>query len=873
MNFFYIFQPDSLLSHTGDIALLLLVVYLCYALTEKFLSRFINIDFSSELEKFVFLEGVGLGLLAYLTLMLGLCGLLYKWVFYALIVISLFLAKDSIADLLKLLRTTKIELKIFSKHRLEAVILLLFAAFFCVNLMGALAPPTSWDELWYHLDAPKLYIQHHRIYDISGMAESKLVMTQDMFYLFGMLLKSDILAKLFHFAMGILVSLAIYSFSRNYFSSRISLLASLIFYSVPIVGWESTTAYIELGLTFFEFLAVYAVIKWLISKKENWLLLGSVFAGLALGTKYLAILSCLSIVLVILSSKVISKKEDLLGLLKKLAFFSVVVFLISFIWYLKNFINTGNPVFPYLNNIFRSRSWYPTFASFELGVTKPSSMGKGIFDYLMLPWNLTFLKHPIKEQELGPVFLMFLPLLFLFVSFKRTKINETLKYIMIYSGSLFFFWAVTVAYGRFFIPLLPFLSILTSYSIFLVASYLNKNTSRILIAFALFLIFLNLPFFSPYCLKYSIWPRSKQELQSSLGLISRENYLSNATETASGHGYPGTRLINDNLPLSARVLTFDILPYYLNRDSLDAINYLPKYGCSMAKILFSGSEEDFIEKVMGLKITHVAVNLLGSLNAGNRIENMAAKGYLHLIFSEKGIKIYSVSSGGNNKNLHEDAFDKTAQGYKKVLKADPKSLIAHLNLAGICLQRPDYWNRDYDEAFQEYEKVVKLSPDNIPANLGLGFVIYMKEKTYDWGGDYGKKMAGYAGSVGYFKRVLELDPMNVNALSGITFNYCETGKFASDLEGGLKTIGKLEGDSVFLEPTLTAACTFLFLDKLSKVLGIFLVGLIMVNAFLRRFLKEDDVLLTITIAWIAIILINYFPKLFIPFGRLYISFL
>ncbi len=461
MNTNMIFQSDSIVSRFGDIALLLLVIFLCYSLTDKYLSRYIKVNFSSGLERFVLLEAIGLGILAYITLILGLCGLLYQWIFWGLILVAVLSVTDRIKALFEMRGSVKIDLKLINENRLETVIIVMFAFFVLTSLIGALAPPISWDELQYHLAVPKIYLQHHRIFNVPTMTRSSLIMTQDMLFLFSMLIKSDILAKLFHFAMGILTSLAIYSFSRKYFSNRVALLSSLIFYSAPFVVWESTTAGVELGLTFFEVLAVFAVIKWLLTNENNELLLGAVFCGFAVGTKYLGVFSFLSIVIMILLGLAFSRKEAIQQLLKILTIFCILVALVSSIWYVKNYAFTQNPVFPYFNNVFRSALWYPALDYPEPGVAHASSMGNGIFDCLMLPWNLTFRQYPNKESQFGPIFFMFVPLLLLFFLLKKTRINDAARHMLIYSATLFFFMAVTTRIGRFFIPLLPFLSILT----------------------------------------------------------------------------------------------------------------------------------------------------------------------------------------------------------------------------------------------------------------------------------------------------------------------------------------------------------------------------------------------------------------------------
>jgi tetratricopeptide (TPR) repeat protein len=340
-----------------------------------------------------------------------------------------------------------------------------------------------------------------------------------------------------------------------------------------------------------------------------------------------------------------------------------------------------------------------------------------------------------------------------------------------------------------------------------------------------------------------------------------------------GHGFPGNVFINNNLPISSRVLTFNINPYYINKEVIDSIAYQPSYGRSMAEVLLSSTNEGFMKKLRQLKITHVAVNLLGPVNYKNRMDQLSKGGYLSLIYSEKGMKIYSVEKRAGNAVSTDSPAEKVVREYQNQLKADPKNMEALVKLAAIESIRLDYWNRDYDEAIRLSEKVLDLDPKNLPAYLNLGYTYWIREAYYDWGEPYKDKMAGYRRSMDYFMKALKLDPMNTVALSGIMYNHSMTGNFGNIMSAEMKRIRKFKGDSALLSPTLTAACTFLFLDKLNVILGYILsIGLI-AFLILRQYLKEDRVLLSLASIWLYIIFANYFPILFIPFVKIYLSYL
>lgn len=610
-----------------DLLLLSLVVLVSYALAEKYLSRFFDVKFSSRAEKFVFLTGLGLGALAYLTMALGFCGLLYRWLFYCLLLLALLLSGDRINGYingyLNNIKSWRLPLST-GFEKLLASLLVIFAL---LALLSALAPPISIDEMMYHLAVPKLYVQHHAIYNVSGMMRSSWIMTQEMLFTLGFLLKGDILAKLFHFLMGVLTAAAVYAFSRNYLSRGASLLASLIFYSVPMVFWLSTVGNNDLGLALFEMLALYGTVNWFLNKGDGWLKLAAVFCGLAMGTKYLGAFSFASIIMLMAGAGLIEKRKHLF---KSITFFSAVSFLIASVWYIRNYIYVQNPVFPLLNNIFRSRFWFPQFWTMDLGVF---GMGRRFVDYLLLPWNLTIhCRFFSRMGYIGPVFLMALPFLLLALAGK-IKVHKAMKYLMAYSAMFFALWALSSQYVRYLIPLLAVLSILTAYAIYSLEPVFRGNIFKCILAAITVVLFLNLPFFTQYWTDSERWGRYcytisyadyahvegqkmfKMARNIVFGKISRDDYLSLNANT--GSTYSAVKAINDNLPAGTKVLTiYDFLVCYHDRDVRCDYDYFPELGTCMLD-LFAAPEKkyypgmwsaDFLHKLKEMKFTHMLFN-------------------------------------------------------------------------------------------------------------------------------------------------------------------------------------------------------------------------------------------------------------------------
>ena len=112
-----------------------------------------------------------------------------------------------------------------------------------VNLVGALGPELGFDALWYHLTEAKLFRQTQSLAPIPG----------NLLYWSGFPRLMELVyavtpAKLVHFSFGLGSAFLVYRLG--------GLVAASLFYSTLLVGWLSTTAYVDLSLTFFILSAV-----------------------------------------------------------------------------------------------------------------------------------------------------------------------------------------------------------------------------------------------------------------------------------------------------------------------------------------------------------------------------------------------------------------------------------------------------------------------------------------------------------------------------------------------------------------------------------------------------------------------------------------
>ena len=220
----------------------------------------------------------------------------------------------------------------------------------------ASVPPVSRDALTHHLAIPKLYLKHGGIYEIPHAKWSYYPMNLDLLYIIPLYFGNDIIPKYIHFVFALLTAVFIFRYLRKRLDNVYALLGAVLFLSLPIIIKLSITAYVDLGLIFFSFAALFYFLKWINNEfKLKFLLISAFWCGLGLGTKYnglivLFFLTLFTVFIYTRNSAVIDKKQP------KAIGFGIVFMLAAIIvfspWAIRNYIWTDNPIYPLYSSRF-----------------------------------------------------------------------------------------------------------------------------------------------------------------------------------------------------------------------------------------------------------------------------------------------------------------------------------------------------------------------------------------------------------------------------------------------------------------------------------------------------------------------------------------
>jgi hypothetical protein len=582
------FYPERPLDYIGlraildsifALSLLFLTMVLATGLGLKLMHR-LEINGLAYHELVLFALPLGIGILAYGILLLGLLGNLQPLVIFIwLIVASVFTHNEwgtFVATIPAILR--KVIRGWFSEGFEKRVLLIALSLILMMTLGQALSPPTDPDGLIYHLLAPKLFLEAGHYYAISDFVFANYPSTMESIFVVGLAFGSDTYAKLLHLLTATSLVIAMYVLGRRFLRKGANWRGVLILVGMPIVPIWAGLAYIDMGWALFEFLALYAMLIWESQRQRNFLVLSGVMMGLAMGAKYSALGGSVAFALWLLW---ILRREGWKTLFSFCALFLGVAILVGSPWYIKNWILLGDPLYPYLSSV-----WANLLDSYE---------SFGLANYLILPW-LLFVDRERFVGAYGSIEFpsIFFPLVLLYPFVRRSKSSDSLAGFTLLR---YVFWALTSPWRfRYLIPAMPGLSLLAASVItHLTAHRLLRKWGNILFRGLLAgMLIATLVYSLLFFIDVQPW-------RVDLGIESKEDFLRREVSD-----YPAKEFIQTNLPIEALVLMpWDARGYYC--DARCVPDWLRKMWVDL--VTPGGSPAEIGAKLHALDFTHLLLSI------------------------------------------------------------------------------------------------------------------------------------------------------------------------------------------------------------------------------------------------------------------------
>jgi len=492
--------------------------------------------------------------------------------------------------------------------------------FCCMEFVLNLTPPISRDALIHHLAIPKLWLKHGGFYEMPRADYSYYPMHINLLYLICLYFKNDIAPKFIHLAFGLGTGWLIYLYLKQKIDRNWGLLGMVIFITTPVVIWLSTSAYIDLGMTFFTTGSVLAFAKWRDAeyKKFVWFLFSSITMGIAIGSKYNALIAWFIMNLILMLSYVRDTNKQIGALQYGIIFFFIVV-LVASPWYLKNYFQTGNPFYPLFNRFFQSLHQQPIQeiirhqASEKIGQLSFFKMrevtyGETFWETLLIPIRMFFQgednSYRYFQGALNPILILFSP----FILLNKRYIKDKIIFVFFSVFFIIMAYFLTAKQVRYILPVLPFLTIIAVMGIKDLVDGLGNGMSTSFLKFRInsgslsrIVIFATVAILLASNLFY---------LKNRVDIIKPFPYIF-GKETKDAFlkrhllHYDAVEYVNASLPEDAVIFTMFLgrRGYYLDRTYKNE----PSFGMNTIRQMINSStnEEKFVEHVRSMQVTHI----------------------------------------------------------------------------------------------------------------------------------------------------------------------------------------------------------------------------------------------------------------------------
>ena len=510
-------------------------------------------------------------------------------------------------------------------------------------------------------------MKHGEIFEIPWAEYSYYPMYMNLFYLVCLYFKNDIAPKFIHLGFGLGTGWMIYSYLKQKFDRNWGLLGMVIFITTPIVVWLSTSAYVDLGMTFFITGSVLSFIKWRDSEysKIKWLLISSFCMGIAIGSKYNALIAWFIVNLMLILSYVRDTNRQIDVIQYGILFFVITV-LVASPWYLKNYLQTGNPFYPLFNSVFKLLDHRPVQEVLSGQVIKKNGQisffklrevmySESFWETLLIPIRMFFQGKDTSYQyfqgSLNPILIIFLP----FAMLNRRYGKDKIFFVCFTVIFIFMAFFLTAKQVRYILPVLPFLSILAVMGI---KEFLDKleqiklfSSLRIgekIKSITRLFVFTSVAFLLIFNLIY---------LKNRISVIKPLSYVTGKESRDAflrRHllHYDAVKYINTNLPMDAKVFTVFLgrRGYYFDR----AYQNESSFGMSTFRQMVnrSGSEEKFLEYIKSMNVTHILMraDLLNKYLQDNFSTNevkrllICVNKYWKKIYEDNGYTVWDIQN-------------------------------------------------------------------------------------------------------------------------------------------------------------------------------------------------------------------------------------
>ncbi len=299
---------------------------------------------------------VGIAMLAGLALVIGamsVCGAFrihYEAVYAVLLAVPVLFALPALPRYVSRASTALREPAVTSMA--ERAWLALLGVVLVLHLFAAAKPEVGFDAHTMHLQFARLLAATHAWhYDVTRYAWAAMPLGADWMFAAAYLLGGEASVRLVNAAFGILAGYLLYRLARRAAPRLPSLVSVTLFASAPLAFLVTGLLYSETLWCAFVIGTLLAALEWMETRSQATLCALCLLAAGALQSKAISLLWLVPLALVL----IVASRGAVLRVHGTRARTVIAVAVVIGIWpYLNAWWRTGNPVFPFLNALFRS---------------------------------------------------------------------------------------------------------------------------------------------------------------------------------------------------------------------------------------------------------------------------------------------------------------------------------------------------------------------------------------------------------------------------------------------------------------------------------------------------------------------------------------
>ncbi|HUF80068.1 MAG TPA: hypothetical protein VMN03_02950 [Burkholderiales bacterium] len=246
-------------------------------------------------------------------------------------------------------------------------------------VLRPLGPAGGSDSLAYHLPYARFYLEQGGLAVDETLRFPLHTHNINLLYSVAMIRPGATLAQLLHAAMGWLAMLGVYGMARHWRGWPAAVLAAGGMLLLGEFIYSFSAAFVDNGAMVFVTAAFLALVLWSEGGARGLVWCAALFAGTAMGTKYLGAMFTVPLGLLVLWH------SRSLGLTIR---FALAVAVVGLFWYLRSWWISGNPVHPFAGNVFGYWLWTPDELVGQMLELGGHGVAKTWQNFLLLPERL-----------------------------------------------------------------------------------------------------------------------------------------------------------------------------------------------------------------------------------------------------------------------------------------------------------------------------------------------------------------------------------------------------------------------------------------------------------------------------------------------------